>query len=452
VSNLNVSQALANAIQAVLSPPSISEFTLDVEITNLNDASVKLTPTWIDRIVITQSFAEKFGDVLMLEFSTTPTDYMQLFKSSQGLQVSIRYVYYDSQQSQRVFTPAPIVRVYKAMLVNPQDLSKKYTTGTLVPTNTMPLTEQHVGARIPTTLELIESDVYTLRQQRVHGIYQKAKLADAIAHIVGSFSVKQLYLVPPDNLMTWDHVIIPPALGMDEIFDYLQYHYGVYMKGIDWYFANSILYIYPAYENNPKIPYVADIYNAAEGSYAGLKSYHKSDNGGQRLSIVSTTPVKTKDISRHGAENVGSHVQFLRASSIIDAFVTVNAQGTFINNNNSLSIGNTVSRTVSARAANPRYTKPTDNIFDESSKLAKWDAVLIECGWNNAVPYLLQPGHNIRYHFDKQGVFTTQQGILERVVYTFSRQKQISHGYVFSGQAKLNFRANSDVTDPARPT
>jgi len=179
--NLNVSAALAGAIDAVLAPKTITEFTVDCSITSLNDASYNFTPDWIDHLTITQSFAENFGDIVMLQFACKPADYMTLFNNSQGLQVALRFVYYDSQLAQRVFTPPPVARVYKAVLLDPQDLSKKYTTGSLMPTATMPQTEQHVSTRIPATLHLIESTVYTLRQQQIHGIYKTAKAADVMS-------------------------------------------------------------------------------------------------------------------------------------------------------------------------------------------------------------------------------------------------------------------------------
>lgn len=447
MSDMNVSAPLASAIKNVLGTSSVTEFTMDIQFTNTNDSSYNYSPPWVESIEITDSFAEKISEKIVLNLTMAPTDYIQLFNNSKDLQVAIRFVYYDSQNSQRVFTPTPISRIYKAMLINPVDLSKKYTTGSLMPTSSMPLTEQHISARIPAELHLIEASAYTIKQRQFHGIYQKQKVGDVIAHIAQSFGVKQLYLVPPDNTMVWDHIVVPPTHGIDDIFDYLQYTYGVYMKGIDWYYTNNILYVYPAYENNPSIKYNADIYNAASGSYAGLHSYHSIDSTGTRLGVVSTTKVNTVDISRQSAENVGSGFSFMRASSIVDKFVTNNKNGTFINNNNALTVGTVTDRTVSSSSNNPRHTKTTDNIFDESSKLAKWNTVLIECGWKNAVPFLLYPGHNIKYHFDKNGSLTTQQGILERVIYHFKRQRQTGSGFSYAGDAELKFRANSDVTN-----
>src|ERR1019366_5085696 len=114
--------------------------------------------------------------------------------------------YVNPQTLQRVFTPPPVVRKYNAMLMDPQDILKKYTTGALMPTKDMPLTEQHVSNRIPTKLWLIESDVYTIRQQQFHGTFSKAKAADVIHYVTNQFQIKQLYLVPPDNEMAWDHI------------------------------------------------------------------------------------------------------------------------------------------------------------------------------------------------------------------------------------------------------
>ena len=452
MANPGISPGLSNAIDNVLTQTSITEFTLDVQITNTDDASYTYVPDWIDALYIAQSFGEKIADDLHIQLSLSPPDYMKLFNNSKSLQCAIRLVYYDSQRSQRIFSTPPIARIYKAFLQDPQDLSKKYTTGALMPTQSMPLTEQHVGARIHATLHLIESSVYTLRQQKFHGIYSKVKIGDVIAHILQSFSITQFYMVPPDNIMVYDHIVIPPAEGFDTIFDLLQYQYGVYMKGIDWYYTGGILYIYPAYENTPAISYTANIYNAPSGNYAGMHSYHYNNPLGNTLSIVSTTKVETQDISRPAAENSGNAFSFLRASSIIDNYVTTNANGTFINNNNALTVSTVTDRTMSKNANNPKHTKTTDNIFEQSSRLAKMDAVLIGCGWKNAVPYLLYPGHSLKYQFDRNSVFTTQQGCLERVIYSFTRQRQLSHGFVFGGDATLRFRAISDVTNTPQST
>ena len=452
MSELNISAALSGAINAVLKPATISEFTVDVHITNLNDSSYNYIPQWIDKITITQSFAEYFMDHITLELTLAPADYMKLFNNSKGLQVALRFVYYDSQKAQRVFTPPPIARTYKALLMNPQDLSKKYTTGSLMPTESMPQTEQHVSARIPAELYLTEDSSYTIRQQQFHGIYQKQRIADVITHITSSFGIKQMYIVPPDNTMVWDHIVIPPAQGIEEIFDYLQHEYGVYMKGIDWFYTNSVLYVYPAFENNPVIKYKADIYNAPSGSYAGLHSYHSIDTTGTRLGIVSTTEVRTTDISMRGAENIGTGFSFMRASVLMDRAVTNNKKGSFINDNNSLIVGSKTDRTMGAAANVPKHTKTTDNIFEASSEIVKWEAVLLEMAWNSAVPFLLYPGHNIKYHFDRNSKFTTQQGILERVVYSFKRGRQISNGYVYGGSAVLNIRADSDITNLPQTT
>lgn len=450
MSNLNVSAGMAQAIQTVLQQESITEFTVDLQITNLNDSTYSFTPSWLDQLIITQDYANNFADDVELTFTAGPDDYMELFNNSMGLQVSMRIVFVNSQTAQRVFTPPPIARTYKAMLKDPQDLSKKYTTGALKPTARMPLTEQHVSTRIPVKLHLIESAAYTLRQQQFHSTYKNNTVAQVIAHITKSFSINQLYMVAPDNTMAWSHITVPPSQNIDVVFDYLQFTYGVYMKGIDWYYTNNMLYLYPAYENNPVIKYTADIYNAPDGDYGGMLSYHILNTASNNIGIVSTSKVKTTDISRPSAENAGTGASFMRASSVIDRYSTTNAQGTFINTNNSLTVGSPTDRTISAQANNPKYSKTTDNIFLESSKIAKWNAVLLECDWKSAIPFQIYPGHNTKYHFDKDGTFTFQQGIMEKIVYTFERKRKTAVGNVYAGNATINLRANSDVTNAAQ--
>lgn len=443
-SSLAMSATMETAVMNVLNQVSVTEFTIDIQLTNTTNKNFSYTPMWIDRLQIVQNFANNFADDLRIEFTVSPTEYQQLYAGSQGLAASVRFAYVNSQTATRVFTPAPVVRSYRAMIIDPQDLSKKYTTGALQPTQEMPLTEQHVGLRIPIKLHLIEIDVYTLRQQKFHGLFSKAKVADVIAFVIKSFGISQISMVPPDNTMTWEHIVVPPAQNIDEIFDYLHYTYGVYMKGIDWYYTNKILYLYPAYENNPIIKYTANIFNAPSGSYGGMLSYHT--NSGTTLNVVSTTEVTTTDLSRPTAENAGTAVSFLRASSVIDRSAVTTPNGSFLSNDRSLTVNSTQDRTITPGANNPQYTKSTDNVFFQSSKLAKFNTILLKCGWRNAVPYLLYPGHNVKYHFDKQGVFTNQQGVLECAIYIITRQRHSAVGVVYSANALLQIRATSDVT------
>lgn len=437
---------MSAAVEAVLNQTTLTDFTVDVVITNTNNQSFSYSPLWLKKISIKQNFAGDFADKVFIEFSAAPADYISIFNNTQGLVVSLRFVYLNPQTLQRVFTPAPIFKTYNALLLDPQDILKKYTTGTLMPTVDMPQVEQHVSAQIPVKLALMESDVYRIRQQKYAGTKKKATVADVISYITAQYQIKTLYVVPPDNKMAFDHIIVPPYQSFDEIFDFLQFHYGVYMKGMDWYYTGSILYVYPAYENNPIIKYNADIYNAPNGNYSGVLSYHASNPASNNIGIVSTTPVDTTDVSRPSAEDHGNSFSFMRASSVIDKAVTNNAQGTFINNNRSLTVGTTIDRMTTPNANNPQYTKTTDNIFYENSKLAKWSTTLIKCGWKKAVPFSLFPGHNIKYHFDKNGIFTFQQGILEGVSYEFERSQKLGTGYTYTGNATLAIRAESDVT------
>lgn len=437
---------MQSAVTSVLNDSSITNFTIDVQITNTNDATYQYAPMYIDKITIEQNYADNFADEIFLEFKVSPADYIQLYNNNKSLNVSLRFVYVDPVTLMRVFNPAPIARSYKALLMNPVDLLKKYTPGKLMPTSRTALTEAKVGLQIPVKLWLIEATTYQLRQQQFNAIISKRTVGDTIRYIANRFQIKQLYLVPPDNKMTWEHIVIPPAQNFDEIFAYLQYTYGIYMKGIDWYYTNSTLYVYPAYENNPAINYVANIYHVDKMSYAGLHSYH-SIIAANLINIVSANEVNTTDISRPTAEESGNSFSFLRASSVIDNSTTTNAQGTFVNNNNALTVGTTLDRMTTNNALNPKYTKATNNIFYENSKLAELNAVLIECAWSQAVPFQLVPGHNIKYHFDKNGVFTNQQGILESAVYVFGPIQKLGTGYTYGGVARLHIRADSDVTD-----
>lgn len=432
------------AVNNILARESATSFTVDIKITNMNNPGFIYSPLWVDTININQNFSDNFADEIYIDFQVSPYDYMQIFNNAKGLIVNLRFVHIDPTTMKRIFNPKPTSKTYKALLMNPVDLLKKFTPGHLMPTDRSPLTEQKNSLLVPVKLWLIEDSAYTLRQQKFSGNLTKVTLSDAIHYVAHKFNIKQVYITPPDNTLKWEHIIFPPYKGLNEIFDYLQETYGVYMKGIDWYYTNNTLYIYPAYENNPSIPYIANIYHIGKNMYSGLGSYHYLP-ANNLINIISTTVVHTQDISQAAAEEDGNAYSFLRSSTVIDNYTTTTKDGTFVNNNNSLTVGTKVDRMASQNALHLKYSKPTDNIHHQNSKLAKWDAVLIKCGWVHVVPFLLVPGHNIKYYFDKNGIFSLQQGILESVSYHLKPIQKLDTGYTYGGSADLQIRADSDI-------
>jgi hypothetical protein len=216
------------------------------------------------------------------------------------------------------------------------------------------------------------------------------------------------------------------------------------MKGCYSYITGDTFYIYPAYEHEPLIEDTLNIYNITKGIGTGARSFHLQS--GKTIDVISNTKVKIVDLARYGAENVGTSISFLRSSAVIDGYATTDETGTFANDDVAMTLENKKSQTVVLNSSNDQYIGTTDNFCDASSRMAKWNGILISCGWKQAIPFILVPGHKVRYYYDKAGVFTKQKGILEAVEYTIQRAKQNAFGNTYACAATLHLHVDSDVS------
>jgi hypothetical protein len=62
MTNLNISAAMTAAVEPVLAATSLTEFTVDLMFTNTDDATYQYSPMWVDKITLTQDFANDFAD------------------------------------------------------------------------------------------------------------------------------------------------------------------------------------------------------------------------------------------------------------------------------------------------------------------------------------------------------------------------------------------------------
>jgi len=445
MSSTSVSTVMNEAINSILASAhtTATEFNISITLTSADNPKFIVVPLFIEEMTITEDYSNAYAEVVTVKFTVSPLEYELIFKNMKDLLAAVTIVYIDAQHSKLVFDPPPINRKYKAILKNPQNLSTKFTTGSLRPTIDQPKTEQHVSARIPVELQMIEYEAYVIRQQQFHAMFSNTNVQALINHIAKVYNIPRLYLVKPDNTHTWSNIVIPPGKSISDIFDFIQVTYGVYMKGIEFFYTDKTLYVYPPYEMRPVIPYTANIFNAPEGAYSGSRAYHATDS--KNISIVSTTSVDTKDLAVSSAENTGSSKSFIRASQLIDNFSGLTQAGVRVSHNNSLTVSGRNSRTMTRNANNDRYGKTTDNIFHEASELAKWNATLVKLGWLQAVPYVLRPGHAVKYAYDDNGIFVSKSGILEVVVYKIAHQRRLDVGNTYSCRADMRLRVESDL-------
>lgn len=422
---------LAASIASVMSSPSPAQFLLKIDFLSKTNSKFAYTPLIVDNLVIKQDFAHEYADNIVISFMVASADYATIQDNAEGLLAVLTITSLDRLGS-TVYNPPPQQYIYQATIVNPKDIRRQLSD---VSQRTLPDTT--------ISIRLIDQTIYDLRHINIHGIYQNTTLADVMSHIAQTFNFKTLHLVPPDNTHTYDHIVIPPNKNFSEVFTYLQKTYGVYMKGLNFYGSNGVLYIYPPYETGPTFPQTCVVYQADDGAYAGAQAFHKTT--GTTTEIVVNRESFSQDITVTSGENKGTASMFLRSSALVDGVVTVDeTKGVQYQTGLSASLRLQNPRLASGNAQHTTYAKATDNPFSMATALASGQAVMVAADWGHAVPFLLLPGCTVRYSYDQDGVQMTQTGILEGVQCDLNRDARVGAGVMYLSSGKLILRLQPD--------
>lgn len=436
--------ALRRATDAVIAAETPTQFTIAAKLVSQTDEAWSYTPLFIDRYTINQdpggAWVEggTYADAMTISFALASKDYAAIYERAQGLMVVLTHRFADAYGA-RVYDPPPQVVKYRAMIVDPRDLKRQLRD-----------VEQRTELDTQITLNLIEEQAYALRHKQFHGIFQNTTMEGLIRYIAQTFGIQTLHLAPPDNTHSYTHLVIPPAKGFDEVFDYLQATYGVYLKGLDFYFTAGALYVFPPYENAPKFPESAILYVGEQGDYAGAPAYHRTRDG--VTEIVLAGVATSRDLSVMGAESHGTATMFMRSSQLVDGFVATSPAGVALTSDTAAALRLPGSRPMDPAAQHSKYTAATDNPFAQAAQLAKYQTVLLDAGWAQAVPGVLKPGHAVKLAYDDGGALQTIDGILEAAAYTMQRDQKTDINHLYSGMAKLRVRLTPRDAAPAAAT
>lgn len=420
--------ALRALIDGVLDESSPSLTTINVELLSGIVPEFSFSPLLLDGYTIEQYFSDSFADRITVSFPISPIDYISLYNSQQDLYavITTRKLDRNGNVDER---EAPKVRKYRAHLMNPRDLRKD-----------MPDADLREDLKLSADLQLMSEEIYNSRLIRFYGTYLQTNVAKIIQMAASHFKTLPLGLTPPDNVATYDQIVIPPSKGLADLFDFLQTTYGIYGKGMNHYYSEGAMWIYPAYDVDAVgRTKTLSFYGAYVGDFAGMSSYFKQT--GDQTEIVLTGLTNATDLSQEGAENVGTSLMFLRASQIKDGFTKLVGDKIVVVSEPALALKTTTPRTA-GNVHNNVFRRPTDNPFKLASEIAAYQSTLIDVGWAMAVPYLILPGAAGQYSFDDNGMVKTVPVIVESVVYYYRREAIVSEGQSYSCKAEIRLRGD----------
>ena len=456
---LPISQDLQDLVKDILLAKNEEYFTVVRRIYSKTNPDIEFVPEQVVSIDIIQAYNNdlsetyadqitggKYTDDITMVVRIHPKDYMLLVNNPSELFVDIELTYVDIENTEPL-DKDPIIWNYRVLIKNAEDLAKRFNINNINPdTDEVVLEDGHVGARLDLELQLIEDTIYKVRHTKLNSILYGAKkpikIQQFIRYLMHMFGITKEHFIEPDNDKEYTHVIIPPMLGIDSAFNYVQDQYGVYNKGFNYYYTNGIMYIYPPYETDPDIiDSTINIYNVPDFHYPGLKGYHKYKE--KDLHVVSVTPVDTKNIVEAGIENEGNVISHLRADRIMDRFIDSSDSGHKVKNDNTTDVILDTKLVLEDKMANMTYQPPTINTYQYSETISKYAATMVTTQWLRSIPFSIYPGQRCIFHYDEDGEYQYKKGKVEYARYTLVPETQYNE-LVYSCTTTMILRLEPD--------
>ena len=409
-------------------------------------------PSQINKFVIEQHFSRDYSDYVSIVLTLTPVQLLNVLDNYRDLRCTIRmypinkrfgYIDYLSLVYEETFI----------VLMKDKELRKRISKDSLIPSTKMDQTIEHSTQLFDNIeFQLIKKSEYMLRKTKFNFILRDATVKDVIFYLAKCCGIESTCITEPDNTLVYKNLIIPPFKTFASCMEFLQDYYGVYNKGLSYYYTGDVLYVYPTYDTNPNSKDSAHFYYAGPDACTGVELYHAYSEGDMLHVVVASTPV-IRDLVDSGVEMFGNATLFQFSDRIIDLYSTI-GEGS---GSNAARVGmgqldlkepNTAifglkndDYGISKDAFTLSFTH-TANMFREKSDIYSYQRSLIGFKWQNAWPNSFKPGYLIHYHYDGEDItrrnsrndksvspdevsysdsyeYMTRNGIVEEVTYTF---------------------------------
>ena len=402
----------------------------------------EVVPFEVRKLTILQNFTENYTDEISLVVSIMPNKYLQLYDNSRGLKCSLRFTPVNRNTMKKSAAPT-IIKEYLVVFKDKTDIRKKYSKEAMAPNKQGEKTQEQQGALIPDAeFQLIDQTTYNLRKIKFNFQARGVTMRDVILLTCKLCNITQAAVVQPDNTTVYENFLIPPNMSFDQMMVYLQSYYGVYNKGMGFYYTNDVLYVYPLYETNPSTPESAHLYYVGN-NYTGNDVNHAM--AGTITHIILNGFAKETDLQDSGAENDGTTLIVQDATRIIDRATTIMESGA--RNKGSTGLGpvsiselNTnifapvdMEVGMTYNAYQPMFRFDDSNSYKIRTDLNSYRRAIVYTKWEAAVPFTFKPGYRLYYHYDSEdltkkdsesdvsssSMYTTKTGICSAVTYVF---------------------------------
>lgn len=219
-------------------------------------------------------------------------------------------------------------------------------------------------------------------------------------------SIKGVTMVEADNHEVQNHMVIPHSTKLIDIPDLLQSELcGIYSAGLGFYLQNKMWYIWPLYnfKRFDKTVKTVTIILIPSNKLQGVeKTYRTTKN---QVIIIVTGGSIHSDNSEAKLLNEGNGVRFPDSRKMIEGFGAVKGNKVVADRgaNGSQFIG--VPRVSKLNVV--QSGKMSNNIYNETSKLASRAGSQMMVNWQNSDPDLISPAMACQVIFERGGLPVT---------------------------------------------
>ena len=432
--------------------------------TKEKETKFEFEPIEVSGARIEQKFTDNYLNHYEIKVTLTIPQYLLLYYNYKDLKCDLKL--YSADGTTGVVSGIdeegePVLTIENAFCLfkNKNDILKNIPKQSIIAEKEIDINMQVNDNLLPdVTFQLVPKEDFTFRCARINGIFKDCNLHDVIWTIVKATGCAEaIMLISPDNTKTYKNVVIPPVLSMPELFSFLQRHYGVYNKGLNFFYEFGILYIYPLYETSPVLPKdkseawgsgykqtslttvkgaitmdevgdggMTHVYIAGEGSFIGNPFYHGYEQN--TIHIVANGKNLHKDLADEGVENNGYGFIVQHADRVVDDWrVMLEADddagarhGIWQINiqqdpNNEYMVDEDQNKKIgfisNKDGADLRFKYDSSNRFAVQSILHNYRRSITMFEWNMAVPFTFRPGYKVMCHYDSEDPAARDLGV-----------------------------------------
>jgi len=440
-------EQLKNEATYILDRSEPSLFTIEAFLTTTGSSTpldIDINP--IDAITILQNFDSNYADVVMLQTRLLVKDVLYLLDHYNDLFCTINFKP-DSGNSLDDGLQEVTINEFKVVISNADDIRKNINMNTIVNNgesdNGYTNKEQYYGLRIAVTFELFSPTLYDLRHITIATKLSNCTMEEAVLYLANSYGIKNTIMTPSENKKVYRDIPIPPKVGgIDKSLSYLQKKFGIYSMGLEYYFYDETLYVYPKYDYDRK-PTESDntvqLFVVPEGTYTGVESYHCYDDN-LNLRIVLDGKTVSENPTEINVENSGNHFVAHRTSSVLDQSRTINRDGSSkLSDTNLISLGMNT-KTAHEACINTKFITSTNNAYELASMMAANSNTIVSSVWQKSFPYLITPGTKCIYQYEDESGLKGLKGMIALVATEIIIEGRARAKVFYSAKSVLTLR------------